>query len=206
MRNPCLGADEARRVSAAIEAAEKTTAGEIFVVVAAHADDYRLVPVLWAALAALILIWPLAYFSPLSVTTLLLVQAAIFLGWSVALSPDVIRFRVVPGPLAEAAVEKAARDQFLGHGVHLTEARTGVLIYAALAERRVEIVADDGIAKMVEQAEWDAIAATIVQAAREQHLADGLLRAVELSGALLARHFPPSKDDKDELPNRVVEL
>jgi putative membrane protein len=206
MHDHCLSSDEALRVSASIEAAEKTTAGEIFVVVAHHADDYRLVPVLWAALAALILIWPLAHFTQLSVTALLLVQAAIFLGWSVALSPDAVRFRTVPGPLAEAAVEKAAREQFLGHGVHLTEARTGVLVYVALAERRVEIVADDGIAKKVEQAEWDAIAATVVQAAREKHLADGLIQAVELSGALLARHFPPSSDDRDELPNRVVEL
>jgi putative membrane protein len=206
MRHPCLSAEQAQRISAAIETAEKRTAGEIFVVVAAHADDYRLVPVLWAALAALILIWPLAHFTPLAVTTLLLVQAAIFLAWSMMLSPDVIRFRVVPGPLAEAAVEKAAREQFLGHGVHLTSARTGVLIYAALAERRVEIVADDGIAAKVEQAEWDAIAATVVTAAREKHLAEGLVKAVEQSGQLLARHFPPAKDDRDELPNRVVEL
>lgn len=206
MRDKCLSKDEAQRISAAIEAAEKKTAGEIFVVVAAHADDYRLVPVLWAALAALILIWPLAHFTPLAITSLLLVQAAIFLTWSLALSPDVIRFRVVPGPLAEAAVEKAAREQFLGHGVHLTTARTGVLIYAALAERRVEIVADDGIAEKVEQAEWDAIAETVVAAAKAKNLADGLMSAVEQSGALLARHFPPARNDRDELPNRVVEL
>jgi putative membrane protein len=206
MRNPCLTKDEARHVSDAIEAAEKKTAGEIFVVVAAHADDYRLVPVLWAALAALILIWPLAYFTPLADTTLLLVQAAIFLCWSMALSPDAIRYRAVPGPLAEAAAEKAAREQFLSHGVHLTSARTGILIYAALAERRVEIVADDGIAAKVEQAEWDAIADTVVSAAKANDLAHGLVKAVEQSGKLLAQHFPPAKNDRDELPNRVVEL
>lgn len=206
MHAHCLNEEEARRVSAAIEKAEKKTAGEIFVVVAHHADDYRLVPVLWAALAALILVWPLAYFTPLAVTSILLVQAAIFLGWSVALSPDAIRLRVVPGPLAEAAAEKAAREQFLSHGVHLTSARTGVLIYAALAEHRVEIVADDGIAAKVEQAEWDAIADTVVSAAKAKNLADGLVKAVEQSGKLLAQHFPPAKNDRDELPNRVVEL
>jgi putative membrane protein len=206
MHTRCLSKDEALRISAAIEAAEDKTAGEIFVVVAAHADDYRLVPVLWAALAALILIWPFAYFTPLAVPTLLLLQASIFLVWCIALSPDVIRYRVIPGPLAEAAAEKAAREQFLGHGVHLTSARTGVLIYAALAEHRVEIVADDGIAAKVEQAEWDAIADTVVAAAKAKNLAEGLVKAVEQSGALLARHFPPTRNDRDELPNRVVEL
>ena len=202
----CLTPDEAARISRAIEAAENTTSGEIFVVVAAHSDDYRLVPVLWAAIAALVLVWPLSLFTLLPVGQLLLVQAAIFAVWCVALTPDAIRLRVIPPPLAEANVERAAREQFLGHGVHLTAARTGVLIYVALAERRVEIVADDGIAKKVDQAEWDAIAQTIVTAARNKVLADGLADAVKTAGALLARHFPPSKDDHDELPNRVVQL
>jgi putative membrane protein len=201
-----LTPDEAARISRAIEAAETRTSGEIFVVVAAHADDYRLVPVLWATVAALVLVWPLNLFTLLPVGQLLLVQAAIFVLWCMVLTPDAVRLRVIPPPLAAANVERAAREQFLGHGVHLTAARTGVLIYVALAERRVEIVADDGIAKKVDQAEWDAIAQTIVTAARNKVLADGLMDAVKTAGALLARHFPPSKDDHDELPNRVVQL
>ena len=35
--------------------------------------------------------------------------------------------------------------QFLAHGLHKTENRTGVLIFAAVAERYVEIIADAGI-------------------------------------------------------------
>ena len=206
MKNKNLTAAQSRRIAQAISAAEKKTAGEIFVVVASRADDYRLVPVLWAALAALTLVWPLVLFTALDIGTLLFTQAAIFLSWCMALTPDAIRLRVIPKALAEANTERAAREQFMAHGVHLTKARTGVLIYAALAEHRVEIVADDGIAKKVEQKEWDAIAATIVVAAKEKKLAEGLVRAVEQSGALLARHFPPAKNDRDELPNRVVEL
>lgn len=206
MKNPPLMPAEAARISRAIEAAEDKTAGEIFVVVAHRADDYRLLPVLWAALAALVLTWILHLTVPLSAGNLLLVQAAVFAMWCLALTPDAIRLRTIPPPLAEAAAERAAREQFLSHGVHLTSARTGVLIYAALAEHRVEIVADDGIAAKVEQKEWDAIAATVVAAAREKQLAEGLVRAVEQSGDLLARHFPPADNDRDELPNRVVEL
>jgi uncharacterized membrane protein len=33
----------------------------------------------------------------------------------------------------------------------------------------------------------------------------GLLHGVARAGALLAEHFPRQPDDKDELPNRVVE-
>jgi putative membrane protein len=207
MKNPSLTSEEAARISRAIETAEDTTSGEIFVVVAHRADDYRLLPVLWAAVAALVLTWILHLTAPsLSTGNLLLAQIAIFAMWCLMLTPDAIRLRTIPPPLAEAAVERAAREQFLSHGVHLTSARTGVLIYAALAEHRVEIVADDGIAAKVEQSEWDAIAAIVVAAARKKELAEGLVGAVGQAGALLARHFPPTNNDRDELPNRVVEL
>jgi len=38
-----------------------------------------------------------------------------------------------------------AMHQFLAQGIHLTERRTGVLIFASVAERYAEIVADNGI-------------------------------------------------------------
>ena len=195
-----------KRIAAAITAAEKKTSGEIFVVVAHRADDYRLVPVLWAAIAALVLVWPLLLFTSLDMPTLLFVQAAIFLGWCIALTPDEVRLRVIPRPLAASNAERAAREQFLSHGIHQTKGRTGVLIYAALAERRVEIVADDGIAQKVDQTEWDAIAEEVCAGARGEQLAAGLADAVRHSGELLAKHFPPNKRNRDELPNRVVEL
>ncbi len=201
-----LTAAQSRRIAGAIAAAEQKTSGEIFVVVASRADDYRLVPVLWAAIAALVLVWPLLLFTTLDMATLLFIQAAIFLSWCMALTPDAIRLRLIPRPLAASNAERAAREQFLSHGVHLTKARTGILIYAALTERRVEIVADDGIAQKVDQAEWDAIAAKVCTAARGEKLAKGLSDAVRHCGALLAEHFPPGRHDRDELPNRVVEL
>ncbi len=201
-----LSPTDLEKIAKAIGEAETATSGEIFVVVARRADDYRLVPVLWAAVAALVLVWPLFLFTPLGMATILLVQAAIFALWCVALTPDAIRLRVVPGPLAAANAERAAREQFLSHGVHTTKARTGVLIYAALVEHRVEIVADDGIAEKVDQTEWDAIADTVIAAARSDNLSGGLLSAVGKAGEVLARHFPPQAGDRNELPNRVVEL
>jgi len=197
---------ERAAISRAIVDAETRTSGEIFVVVARRADDYRLVPVLWAAVAALVLVWPLFLFTPLDMGTILVLQAAIFALWCVALTPDAIRLRLVPRPLGAANAERAAREQFLSHGVHTTEARTGVLIYVALLEHCVEIVADDGIAAKVAQDVWDAIARTVVEAARTGDLASGLVRAVGQAGDVLADYFPNGPGDRDELPNHVVEL
>ena len=52
--------------------------------------------------------------------------------------------------------------------MHLTEARTGVLIYVTPKDRRVEIVADVGIHSKVGEAAWEELAQEITAAARER--------------------------------------
>jgi putative membrane protein len=194
------------RISQAIRAAEANTAGEIYVVIARAADDYRFVPILWAALVSLLAPWPLHALTDLSAGTILLVQAATFVWIAIAASHPAIRYRIVPAAIAAEAARKAAEGLFVAHGVHQTEARTGILIYVALAERRVEIVADAGINAKVEQAAWDELAGEIVVAARAKALVDGILAAVRRAGSLLAAHFPRRPDDRNELPDRVVEI
>jgi putative membrane protein len=194
------------RIATAIQTAEATTSGEIYVVVARHADEQRLIPILWAALVALLLPWPLHLLTDLSTTLILWLQVIAFVALAIVLSFEPIRHRVVPAVMAARSTRLAAEALFLAHGVHLTEARTGVLIYVALAERRVEIVADTGINAKVEQAVWDDLARAVVEPAREGRLTDGLVAAVTGVGAQLARHFPPPALNRNELPNQVVEI
>ena len=201
-----LSAADHARIAATIAAAEADTAGEIYVVVARQADDYVLVPVLWAALLALLIPWPLHLATDLSTTTILLIQGAGFIVAASLLAHPRLRPKTVPASLASDAARKAAQAQFFAHGVHLTSERTGVLIYVALAEHCVEVVADDVIDAKVDETQWKAIADEIVTAARADHLADGLVAAIRRAGALLKEHFPRRPDDKNELPNRVVEI
>jgi putative membrane protein len=201
-----LSAADHARIAEAIAAAESETAGEIYVVVARQADDYRLVPVLWAVLLALLIPWPLHLATDLSTTAILLIQGVSFVLAASFLAHPRLRPMIVPANIACAAVRNAAQAQFFAHGVHLTAERTGVLIYVALAEHCVEIVADDVIDAKVDQTEWKALADEIVAAARQDRLADGLAAAIHRAGALLREHFPRRADDKNELPDRVVEI
>lgn len=201
-----LTAADRVRIAQAIEAAEANTAGEIYVVVARQADEYHLVPVFWAALLALLIPWPLHVFTDLSVTTILIIQSVGFIVSASLLAHPRLRPGIVPASIACDSARKSAHAQFFTHGVHLTSERTGVLIYVALAERCVEVVADDVIDAKVDQTEWKALADEIVTAARQGRLADGLVEAIGRAGRLLAQHFPCKPDDKNELPNRVVEI
>jgi putative membrane protein len=194
------------RIADAIRAAEANTAGEIYVVVAGEASQFRSIPVLWAAIVALIVPWPLFVLTDLPAGVILMVQVVTFVALATVFSLDRIRHSLVPPSIAATAARKAAQAQFLAHGVHLTAERTGILIYVALADRRVEIVADDGINRKVAQSELDQLADDVVAAARVDALAEGLVAAVNDAGKLLSQHFPPPAINPNELPNRVVEI
>jgi putative membrane protein len=202
---PALSAEDHARLTGEIRAAETKTSGEIYVVVAHSADEFRLVPVLWAALFALLLPWILHLTTTLSMKLILSFQGLGFLGVAMLLSLPSLRYRIVPPALAEDAAHRAALAQFMAHGIHLTAARTGVLIYVCMVPRRIEIIADSVIHARVPPETWDQTVALIASEARSGQLGDGLAAAIRTVGALLAQHFPRDRDDRNELANCVIE-
>jgi uncharacterized membrane protein len=99
-----------------------------------------------------------------------------------------------------------AEDLFSLLRVWDTEHNSGVLIYVQLVDRRIEIVADRGIAAKVEQAEWDAVCREMEKAFRAGRFAEGALHAVGRTTALLAKHFPARAANPNELPDKPVVL
>ena len=87
-----------------------------------------------------------------------------------------------------------------------TEENSGVLIYVLLAEHRLEIVADRGLAKRVEQGEWDAIARDMQAAYAKGQFLDGSVAGIEAITRLLEQHFPPGAANPNELPDRPLIL
>lgn len=195
-----------QRISAAIAAAERTTSGEIFCVIARQSGDYSLVPVAWACLLALLLPLPLLMGTPLSAKLIYLVQLLVFIVAALLLSISALRFRVVPRSRMHALAHAEAVRQFCAQGLHKTAQRTGVLIFASEAEHYAEVIADTGINARVAPAVWDEAVAALIAAIGEGRAADGFVAAIGHCGAVLAREFPPGALDRNELPNRLIEL
>ncbi len=99
-----------------------------------------------------------------------------------------------------------AIDVFAALRVWDTESNNGVLIYVLLADRDVEIVADRGVAAVIAAGEWQSICHEIEAAYRQGQFEQGSLAGVRAVTERLARHFPPSSSDRNELPDRVVLL
>jgi uncharacterized membrane protein len=87
-----------------------------------------------------------------------------------------------------------------------TRDNSGVLLYLQLAEHRVELVADRGIAARVEPALWQAICDDFSAEMREQAPEQAVLNCLARINALLVRHFPAEQDNPRELPDEPVVL
>ena len=194
------------RITDAIRAAETRTSGEIFCVIARYSSDYRLVPLAWAAALALLVPAPLIYLTLWPASLIYLVQLVVFVAAALALSLPAIRVHIVPRRTRHERAHAEAMRQFFAQGLDQTENRTGVLIYASLAERYAEIVADAGIHAKVTPDVWDQAIAALVAGMREGRAGDGFVAAIERCGAVLAEHFPPGALNRDELPNKLVEI
>ena len=196
------------RVADAIRAAETKTSGEIFCVLAQSAGAYRLVPIAWAAALALVVPLPLVAWTEWEAVTIYVIQLIAFTLAAVGLSRPALRFLIVPRRMKRERAHGAALRQFLAQGLQKTEGRTGVLIFAAAAERYVEIIADGGINAKVTQEVWDSAVASLIAAIKDGRPADGYVAAIEQCGAVLAAHFPaaPGSRNPDEIPDKLVEI
>lgn len=218
--------DDRALITAAVAKAESASDGEIVTIVTARSDAYHDVGLHYAVLAMLMvpiggLIVPQSWLdwatgivfgwnATLSFRLLMLLMfvkmTVLFLIVRYALAWMPLRMKLTPGRTKHRRVHRRAVELFRACCELKTRRRTGVLLYLSLAEKRAEIVADQAIASQVEPEVWgEAMAALIdeVKAGRPGH---GMALAVEKIGAVLAPILPPTIDNPDELPNRLIEL
>jgi uncharacterized membrane protein len=87
-----------------------------------------------------------------------------------------------------------------------TEENNGVLIYLLLADRAAEIVVDRGIHAKVDAADWQHICRRMESAFAKRQFEHGVVSGIEEVSRLLARHFPPRRGERNELPDKPVVL
>jgi putative membrane protein len=199
-----LGEPDRARISAAIHASEARTTGEIVCVLARTSSaHFSALPVLVAAAAALALPWLLMMLTALSLQLMLTLQVLLFLALLPLLSLPRARVALLPRSARRALAHRMAMEQFVSRGIARTQERTGILIFVSLAERYARIVADEGIAGRVPQAEWQGAIDALTAHMRDGRIADGFVAAIDRCGAVLATHFPSTGPERSELPDRI---
>jgi putative membrane protein len=211
-----LTAAEADAVNAEVGRAERSTGVEIVAVVALRASQYPQIPwkafALGAALAALTLValsvleprWPGAASTLTDAVAILAAGAAAALATVVV--PGFARLFLRP-PRAAFEAQRSAEIMFHRHRVHLTRARTGVLLQACVFERRLDVVADEGFAGRVTGDEWRRALARVTAPRTRDEAAAALVAGVRAIAALLAQKgFVAGSAESNELPDRPREV
>jgi putative membrane protein len=189
-------------ISAAIHEAEKRTSGQIVCVLSRSSSDYAFVPILWASTLALLAPWPMIVFTQWSIELIFVLQIAIFIAGVLLFSWMPLRLLLVPRAAQRARAHRAALEQFVVRRIAHTRNRTGVLIFVSLAERYARIIADDGIAQKVGNAEWQSAIDALTGHMRDGRIGSGFAAAIERCGTVLAAHAPPD-GSANELPDRL---
>lgn len=119
-----------------------------------------------------------------------------------------VEARLAPLAVLEGLdVTTRAQQVFAQLRVWDTELNSGVLFYLLMAEHRIEIVADRGVAARVTTDEWDAVCARMRERYAAGQWREGSLEGIAAAHALLERHFPgDGQANPDELPDRPVLL
>lgn len=197
---------EQRQVAEAIARVERDTDAELVTVLAARADDYAYIPLLWASLLALIVPGIVHYVTGwLNMHTLLLVQWVSFIVLCLVFRIPSITTHLIPQSVRHWRASNLARRQFLEQNLHHTVGGTGLLIFVCEAERYVEILVDEGISSRLDNKNWDPIVAAFTRQVKQGQTLQGFVTCIEACGELLKVHVPVTQA-RNELPNRLVVL
>jgi putative membrane protein len=227
-----LNALDQDRIAAAVTKAEEGTSGEIVCVLAAEVSHYPEVALGWAAIAALVLpplalvmgahplamaadagFWMAAQAGALEGEMILalalyaLVQTAIFILVFLILEIPAVRRLATPTLLKKHKVERAAHQQFAAISARAAGSETGVLIFVAVDDRQVVILADKALHEKADETAWKTAADAIGAAMKGgDDPTAGIVRAIEICGEALRAHFPAEGGRGHVFSDRPVEI
>ncbi len=197
-----LTGDERERIRAAVAVSERSTAGEIRVLVVGRSAPWSWLAGAVVGVAVGVLVWAFQHAAswgyPGAVEVLIAVAAAL---GTTALGA----WLTPPGRKSnDRAVWDRARREFTRLGIGKTAGATGVLVMISLYEREAVVLADRAINDKVAPDTWAREVKILLDGVKAGRPADGIAAAVTEVGALLAKHFPRRDDDKNELSDDVV--
>lgn len=226
MASISLSDEERRKVSDAVGAAEAHTAGEIVTIVSDRSDGYVDVALAWSVAVSFLAMALFSVFSEFYLSLidqifglwghewthreLLAIVMAVgvikFIAMMLIQLIQPVKFFLIPSTVKAARVRDRAVSFFKVGAERRTHGHTGILIYLSMQEHRAEIVADEAITAKVPATVWGEAMADMLGHIKDGRIGDGMAVGVADVGAILAQHFPRGEDDRNELPDRLIEV
>jgi uncharacterized membrane protein len=107
---------------------------------------------------------------------------------------------------------KLSRDPFLEAqkkfhrlGMHKTRERNAVLVFVAPRVHKFAVIGDQAIHEKCGDQFWQCVVEKMRTHFQNEKFSDALAEAVEEIGDVLASNFPRTREDRNELPDDVIE-
>lgn len=195
-----------KELDAAVAAIESVSAAEVVIAIRPRAR-HSLIQHGTVGIVAAISMLAFTLYSPVEFSLWQILVLPIIAGLVGALAvealPPLYRF-VEPQWLRYEHVREAAYATFVERGVHSTRDRTGILVYIAVRERMVEIIADLAVVRKVGVEVLAAWSGQIEGVLPQGATAVG--KQLATFAGDLAKALPRRADDVDELSNTVQVL
>ena len=219
------------RIEAAVSEAEDGSRGEIVCILSREVSHYREVPLAWGAAAALIIPpiavalgyrplamawpggnWTVAHAAAidaqvgLALGAYAFVQTLLFALVTAVVAIPAVRRRLTPQFHKRLRVRQAAERHFADIAARAMGSDTGVLLFVALDDHQVEILADAAIHAKVGAPLWERAATAIRSGMRSADPTAGVVEAIALCGRAMREHFPSNGENRNFIPNRPVQI
>jgi len=98
-----------------------------------------------------------------------------------------------------------AQEKFLEFGMDRTAKRNAILILVAPRTQKFAVVGDEEVHRRCGLLFWQQLVEAMRAHFQREEFTDALTEAIDTAGRLLARRFPRNADDRNELPDHVIE-
>jgi putative membrane protein len=199
-------AEEKKRIRETTHDIESRTIGEIAVMVVESSDHYFEAEVIGGILlgSLLSLAITVAY---LHSSIWLYVPLSFLLFFPARLlfqKVPVLKTAFLSHRRREHAVRLRAVRAFYEKSLYKTRKNTGILFFISLFERKIRVLADSGIHEKIGQETLNKLAMVVSRGIKDGRACDALCEAITEAGALLAKHFPATSGDVNELSDGVI--
>lgn len=198
--------EDLQKIKDKVTQTEKLTDAEIVPFITLKSSDYLWIHcagILFGWVVSSLLIVVLSFNSPwaLSLSEYLLLQIFFMAAGAAFSFTRPFKKIVLRKSQTTKIVENLAYATFLRLGVHRTKNRCGVLLFVSLLEKKILLIADEGVYHKMPKAFWQSQVDALSKGIREGNEIQTLSSIIDGLGRKLAEFFPFSGSRQSELPD-----
>lgn len=195
-------------IASVIADTEAKNGCELLAVFAARSDDYRYIPMLWAAGGALLLPLAAYLFLPLErpdLPSFALTQWLVFLALTLLFRIEPLRIRLIPKKVRLARAQQQAHRQFIAHGLNSSDSPPAVLFFVSFEERYARILTNAKVP--IADENWQRIIDRMIEGIHAGQMDEGMTEAVRSIARTMEKHCTPAAaEGQNRYPNRLIML